>query len=354
MIAQVKMIDNQKQLLAIAGSAPSGNPVGTVISTYRKLQPRNYLYCDGSTFNASQYPALYLYLGTNVLPDYRECALVGAEKNTTDVFDSTETDPSTQQAGTQKHDIYTEGEFKDDQIQNITGKISTTSTDSNTQFLTDAGSSTIESQGALSAGDFRNNYSMSNTSTAGSYPHSINFDASGSARTGDVTHGKRKAVYFYIKAVDGVDISDEDTFLDTVKDFIEEREPTTFFMANQEYMYSSDTANAGIVIDLSNILGNYYNGTKYYYECYLSVRDYDSSNDHEFEIHSDLMNSTLNSGNGQPIYIQGSENTRHCQNSGTLYAQRYIYSRNIYNSDTRRIALWWVKAVPKTEVVLLS
>ena len=40
--------------------------------TYKKIQPRNYLYCDGSTFNASQYPALYLYLGSNVLPDFQQ------------------------------------------------------------------------------------------------------------------------------------------------------------------------------------------------------------------------------------------------------------------------------------------
>ena len=351
MIAQVKTIDNQKNLLAIAGSAPSGNPVGTIISTYRKIQPRNYLYCDGSTFNAGTYPALYLYLGTNVLPDYRECALVGAEKNTTDVFDSTETNPSTGNAGTQSHDVYAEGEFKDDQLQNITGKIDNTAQGTGDQFLTDTATSSIVNEGALSVGDSKSRYSISNTSGTGNYPSSLSFDASRVARTGDVTHGKRKAVYYYIKAVDGVDISDEDTFLVTVENFIAEREHTTFFNANQEYLYTSDVTNAGVTIDLSSVLGNHYNGTKFYYECYVSVRDYDSG-DHEFQVHSDLMNSATN--NAQPIYIQGNENSRHAQNSGTLYAQRYIYLTNISASNTRRITLWWVKAVPKTEVVLLS
>ena len=223
MISQVKTIDNVKQLLPIAGSAPSGNPVGTIISTYRKIQPRNYLYCDGSTFNAGTYPALYLYLGTNVLPDYRECALVGAEKNTTDVFDSTETNPSTGTAGTQNHDVYSEGEFKDDQIQNITGKINNTAQGTGDQFLTDTSFSSIVNEGALAVGDSKSRYSMSNTSSSVSSPSSITFDASRVARTGDVTHGKRKAVYYYIKAVDGVDISDEDTFLDTVKNYIDSK-----------------------------------------------------------------------------------------------------------------------------------
>ena len=72
MIAEVKDQSGTKTLKPISGAIPTGNPVGTLLSTYKKLQPRNYLYCDGSTFNASQYPALYLYLGTNVLPDFQQ------------------------------------------------------------------------------------------------------------------------------------------------------------------------------------------------------------------------------------------------------------------------------------------
>lgn len=72
MIAQVKDNGGTKTLEQISGSIPTGNPVGTLLTTYKKIQPRNYLYCDGSTFNAGQYPALYLYLGTNVLPDFQQ------------------------------------------------------------------------------------------------------------------------------------------------------------------------------------------------------------------------------------------------------------------------------------------
>lgn len=120
MFYEVKTINGVKTKVPLTNSSgvvAGGNPIGTIISTYKKIKPANYLYCDGSTFDPEIYPGLYLYLGTNVLPDYRECAMVGAEKNTTNVFDSSETDPSTGLPGTQSHDVYTEGEFKDDQFQ---------------------------------------------------------------------------------------------------------------------------------------------------------------------------------------------------------------------------------------------
>lgn len=195
MVYQKKTINNVPTKIPLSNSAPVGNPIGTIISTYKKIQPRNYLYCDGSTFDETLYPALYLYLGTNVLPDYRECAIVGAEKNTTDVFDSTETNPSTGLPGTQNHDVYTQGQFKDDQLQNFTIGISTEGI--NTNRVT-KGSNTQTGETTLS-------------------------EISSNVRSGTVTRGKRKAVYYYIKAVDGVDISDEDTFLNTVKNYVDEK-----------------------------------------------------------------------------------------------------------------------------------
>lgn len=197
MIGQVQTKDEQKIAVPISGSIPTGNPVGSLLTTYKKLQPRNYLYCDGSTFNASQYPALYLYLGTNVLPDYRECVMVGAEQNTTDQI----TD----------HDVYAQGEFKDDQIQNITGSMNKWR-----PFASDG----------TNTGAFENGITKARTAeyqSSGDYISEVTFDASRVARAGTTTHGKQKAVYVYIKAVDGVDISDEDTFLVTVKNFVDER-----------------------------------------------------------------------------------------------------------------------------------
>ena len=203
MIGKVTTKDGQKIVEPISGSIPTGNPVGTLLATYKKLQPRNYLYCDGSTFNASQYPALYLYLGSNVLPDYRECVMVGAEENTTDNIAT--------------HDVYAQGEFKDDQTK--TAKIG----------VQDGASNVVSGgNGTILGGE---NVGFDGTFSSGS--GSVLLGAVGNysggnkrvlnINNGTTTHGKQKAVYVYIKAVDGVDISDEDTFLVTVKNFVDER-----------------------------------------------------------------------------------------------------------------------------------
>ena len=113
MIAQVIIENGVKKIIPLTADAGAGNPVGTIIPMYKKSSPSGYLYCDGSTFDQTKYPLLYAYLGSNVLPDYREFALVGAEENTTDVYNA-----STNPNGTiHDHDVYTEGQAKDDQLQ---------------------------------------------------------------------------------------------------------------------------------------------------------------------------------------------------------------------------------------------
>ena len=204
MIAEVKDQSGTKTLKPISGSIPTGNPVGTLLTTFKKIQPRNYLYCDGSTFNASQYPALYLYLGSNVLPDYRECVMVGAEENTTEQIAT--------------HDVYAQGEFKDDQIQNITGSVKI-----RRSVNSYVASAIFDAKDIVSiTGNTTSNVYLGQAGSSG-YSDQLNIDASRVARAGTTTHGKQKAVYVYIKAVDGVDISDEDTFLVTVKNFVEEK-----------------------------------------------------------------------------------------------------------------------------------
>ena len=199
MLYRIKTVDGVKTKVPLAGSTPAGLPVGSILTTYKKIQPYNYLYCDGSTFDETQYPELYLYLGTNVLPDYRECVPVGAEKNTTDIFDSTETDPSTGLPGTQSHDVFSQGEFKDDQFQSH--------------------EHTLEGAPLYgsTAGYIRNSYTDSVQ-----YIGTRNTWGVASGRTGTTTRTKEKAVYYYIKAVDGVDIADEDTFLNTVVNTIQD------------------------------------------------------------------------------------------------------------------------------------
>ena len=91
------------KIIPLTTDTGTGAAVGTLVSQYKKVPMSGYLYCDGSTFDENAYPALYMYLGTNVLPDYRECVMVGAEQNTTDTIAT--------------HDVYGEGEFKDDQLQ---------------------------------------------------------------------------------------------------------------------------------------------------------------------------------------------------------------------------------------------
>jgi hypothetical protein len=230
MLYRIKTVDGTKKKVPLAGSTPAGLPVGSILSTYKKIQPYNYLYCDGSTFDETQYPELYLYLGTNVLPDYRECVQVGAEKNTTDIFDSTETDPSTGLPGTQSHDVFTQGQFKDDQIQNF-----------DLQYADNFAYASPGNNRALVPYN--------------SYPSALQ-NISTNARIGTTTRTKEKAVYYYIKAVDGVDIADEDTFLNTVVNTIQDAQSysTTEQKTGGKWIDGKDIYR--IVLDAGSWLSN--------------------------------------------------------------------------------------------------
>lgn len=54
----------------------SGN-VGEIRMFYGDTIPTGWLECIGQTFDTTQYPSLYSFLGTNKVPDYREMALRG-------------------------------------------------------------------------------------------------------------------------------------------------------------------------------------------------------------------------------------------------------------------------------------
>ena len=184
MLGIVKEISGQKQIIPLTTDAGTGAPVGTLIQQYKKKPMSGYLYCDGSTFDQNAYPALYMYLGTNVLPDYRECVMVGAEQNTTDTIAT--------------HDVYGEGEFKDDQLQ-----------EHKHEYLIDE----KDTQGtpAFYAG----------TNELVSF-HTI-LSSGHNGRTGDTdtTHGKQKAVYVYIKATSGLAENQQDNVLNNVKDYVD-------------------------------------------------------------------------------------------------------------------------------------
>lgn len=194
MIGQVQTINGQKQIVSMTGGVPDGS-VGSLIMKFKKIQPKNCLYCDGRDTTGTEeelstyYPALYMYLGSNVLPDYRECSFVGAEQNTTDAIAT--------------HDVYTQGQFKDDCLQQHQHKYADQS-GTNGQY---------ESSTWVARGIATNNYGAGWTGGA---------NASGN-RTDAVTRGKRKAVYVYIVAIDSVAVSDDESFLRVVENYIDEK-----------------------------------------------------------------------------------------------------------------------------------
>ena len=200
MLFQVIEENGQKKIIPLTADAGAGNPVGTIIPMYKKSSPSGYLYCDGSTFDQTAYPLLYAYLGSNVLPDYREFALVGAEENTTDVYNA-----STNPNGTiHDHDVYSEGQAKDDQLQDHTHKYTITA----------------DSWSGIQGSSTRNLYTQAVGITQG-----VN-----GARAGTVTRGKRKAVYFYIKATSGLSENAQDNVVAQL---------------NEERSYSTEEINTG-------------------------------------------------------------------------------------------------------------
>lgn len=178
MLGIVKEINGQKKIIPLTTDTGTGAAVGTLISQYKKVPMSGYLYCDGSTFDENDYPALYMYLGTNVLPDYRECVMVGAEQNTTDTIAT--------------HDVYGEGEFKDDQLKSHTHNIGLV-TNGYSQFTSQNDYMTV-------------GYGKNNTKTNSG---------------GETTHGKQKAVYVYIKATSGLAENQQENVLNDTKNYVD-------------------------------------------------------------------------------------------------------------------------------------
>lgn len=157
-------------------------PVGAIMPFYGSIAPDGWFICDGTdTTNTSNqldlhHPELYEVLGnSNILPDLRECTLVGAGLSTRAILNETG----------HSHDIYTLGEFKDDQIQNITGSIGV--------YGAEVNGSTADGVFAKSNGP---SYGGDHSQTRGP---KFTFDASTVARAGTSTHGKQVGVNYIIK-----------------------------------------------------------------------------------------------------------------------------------------------------------
>ena len=216
MLGIVKEINGEKKIVPLTTDTGTGAAVGTLVSQYKKVPMSGYLYCDGSTFDENDYPALYMYLGTNVLPDYRECVMVGAEQNTTDTIAT--------------HDVYGEGEFKDDQLQDH-------------QHYTSA--------------------SEGGTSQVWGFVPSANGQIAGwdtgyikSGRYGETTHGKQKAVYVYIKATSGLAENQQENVLNDVKNYAFDKSKIRMGESNQGGSPNND--NWTVTFDTPFPDNNYY------------------------------------------------------------------------------------------------
>ena len=159
----------------------SNAPIGVIQAFSGTTIPHGYLLADGTSYKVADYPDLYAVIGNTYggdtenfnVPDYRETVLVGVGENTTDTIAS--------------HDVYELGEFKDDQLQRITGDFEVGNR--NTSPHTSGAFSTKESQYTW--------FALSETATSSS---SVEFDSSKVTRSGTTTHGKQKGVTYIIKA----------------------------------------------------------------------------------------------------------------------------------------------------------
>ena len=183
MLILIGELNGQKIKIPVTADTGTGAPVGSYLYLEKKSNPQGYLYCNGSTFDETVYPALYQYLGTNVLPDWREFSPVGAEQNTTSSVIAT-------------HDVYTQGQEKDDQIQEHKHSV-----------ILDNQPNPNKVQGL----------SWTANNNAKKYGSAF-IDTAADARIGDVTRGKSKAAFIYIKATSGLTENQQENVLNTINE----------------------------------------------------------------------------------------------------------------------------------------
>lgn len=191
MIYEIYTENGTKKKRALTGNG-YGLPLGSIIAVYSNLVPDGYLPCNGAVYDTTTYAALYAYLGSNRLPDLRECNLVGAGQSSNDY------DASTNPNGIHEHDVYVVGEFKDDQLQNITATFRNGCVDNALDKALRNLTGALKTDGTLP----KTTYPSVAPASIGSYynDEQVKFDASLVARTGTTTHGKQVGVNYCIKA----------------------------------------------------------------------------------------------------------------------------------------------------------
>lgn len=191
---RVKTVNGTKQFQAFSGTqVPSfpSVPVGAILAMYTTTVPTGYLPCNGAEYDTEQFPLLYSVLGTNKLPDLRECVLVGSGTNTEDDI--------------AEHDVYAINQFKDDQMQghyhedpghthDLIGQLNRNTDSWNGQSYV---AGTWNVGGTASLTDYAK---LHTTGMRGPATDSIN----GTPRTGATNHGKQKGVYYIIKATSAI------------------------------------------------------------------------------------------------------------------------------------------------------
>lgn len=256
MLGKVIIENGQKKIQALTADTGVGAPVGSYLYLEKKSNPQGYLYCDGSTFDETVYPALYQYLGTNVLPDWREFSAVGAEQNTTSSVIAT-------------HDVFTQGQEKDDQIQNHSHyyPIQNTTGYSRATFIGNSNDTTL---------------AEGNLGSEGSGLGGVV-----KARSGDVTRGKSKAVFIYIKATSGLTENQQENVLNTINEnnsYSTEEHPTGAKWIDGKPIYrktfegtASDGTSAPININNLDKIINYDGVITYSGNQYLKINNPDDS-----------------------------------------------------------------------------
>lgn len=162
------------------------NPIGSIVAFGGSTAPTGWMLCQGQAVSRTEYADLFAVIGTNFgvgdgsttfeLPDMCEVVPVGAGTSS--------------RSGISTHDTYSVGTFKDDQLQNITGGVS--------EFVMHSGQHTTAS-GAFTS--LQNGTTQRESINDGNIPNkTLEFDASGVARTGATTHGKQLGVNFIIKS----------------------------------------------------------------------------------------------------------------------------------------------------------
>lgn len=275
---------------SLAGASGTGLPLGTIIAVYSNSVPFGFLPCNGSEYDTTQYSALYLMLGSNRLPDLRECNLVGT---------------GIRGSGVTSHDIYSIGQFKDDQVQVLGAQVDvsnariTINDPGHTHTINDPGhshtvtgspyygSTSGMAQSNLTTGSYVSNRTSTSATgvTVNSSTTGITASISGLAarfsdyRNGSTTHGKNVGVNYCIKATTGaLEIDDADVYREVVA-FITETYPVTsvndlsqgqlvqYDKAHNQYIgiplpTDGKVLSADVVDDSTNYYA--YDGTNYY------------------------------------------------------------------------------------------